>query len=389
VHTDRRCCIADLVDALRQLGSVEEAYPHYYCTTPMASAPAAPSLDLGQAWPPHEQVEGPAALACEPGDPAVIVAIVDTGIARRHPALRLRAGWDTVQLSPRDFVGSVEILGDRVEPDDDPDDDVVGHGTACAGIIGARGEGLPPGLAGECGVLPIRALGSARFPGHPEPIGVGSISDIDAGIKMAMDLGAKVLNLSLGTAASALGEGDPECHADVVRYGLAKGCVMVAASGNTGTAQRFLPAALDGVIAVGSASPEGRPSAFSTSGEHVALLAPGERVLTTGRGGYQKVTGTSFAAPFVAGAAALLVSRAMRQSFPLDGRDVSRLLCESARPLPAGTPTGHGRGVLDAHAALRRLEREIAQRATAHTSLREPASEGEIAGSAPGATGPR
>src|SRR5262249_56917722 len=112
-----------------------------------------------------------------------------------------------------------------------------------------------------------------------------AISDIEEGVKRAIDLGAKVLNMSFGTPESALDPHDPRPHEDVVRYGSARGCVMVAASGNDGAENRYLPAALDGVIAAGAVNSEGKPSAFSTTGDHVAISAPGEQGGSTGING--------------------------------------------------------------------------------------------------------
>jgi subtilisin family serine protease len=206
---------------------------------------------------------------------------------------RLRAGYDTVDLSPRDLASGIKPVGDWQGKDTEADD-FVGHGTSCAGIIGAKGERIPPGLAGDCSLLPIRVLGAAQVPYKGDPIGIGAISNIDAGLKRAIDLGAKVLNMSFGTPESALDEHDPPSHADVVRYGLARGCVMIAASGNSGGTQRFLTAALDGVIAVCSVGPNGKPSAFTTRGDHVALSAPGEKIVSTGLHGYQVRVGDEF-----------------------------------------------------------------------------------------------
>jgi subtilisin family serine protease len=361
INTDRQCCIGDLIDALRQLEMVESASPRYLCALPFtASGSPAIAFDLDQAWRTRDLIRAPEAMAYEPGDPTVIVAIVDTGITLAHPELRhrLRPGFDTVELGTRDVAAGIQLTGDESDADADPEDE-VGHGTSCAGIIGALGQQIPPGLAGECSLLPMRVLGAAKTPGKELPIGIGALSDIDAGVKRAIDLGAKVLNMSFGTPESALDANDPRPHEDIVRYGLARGCVMIAASGNNGQEERFLPAALEGVIAVGSVNAEGKPSSFSTRGAHVALAAPGEHVISTGLGGYQMATGTSFAAPFVTATAALLVSRALRKSYPLEGTTVRRLLMASAPYWRDPHIRGHGAGLLDAEAALRLLDREI------------------------------
>src|SRR6185312_981291 len=250
----------------------------------------------------------------------------------------------------------LQLLGDSARVDTRPVDHFVGHGMGCAGIIGALGVAMPPGLAGDTQILPLRALGAARFPGKTQAVGIGAITDLDMAVKLAVDLGAKVINMSFGTDDASLEPGSPKPHADVVQYALDRGCILVAASGNNGSETRYWPAAYPGVIAVGAAGERGTPSAFSTRGGHVALCAPGERVRTLGLEGYQIATGTSFASPFVAATAALMVSRAQRRATPLDGACVRSLLMESATPFPAPAPAGCGAGVLDAHAALQALD---------------------------------
>ena len=133
----------------------------------------------------------------------------------------------------------------------------------------------------------------------------------------------------------------------------------MAASGNNGGWTRYWPAAYPEVIAVGAVGEDGRPTSFSTRGNHVALCAPGERVHTSAIDGYQFATGTSFAAPFVTGAAALLVASAERRAYPLDGAAVRALLVASAAPFASGTANGCGAGILDAASALRALSARI------------------------------
>src|SRR5262249_33407877 len=190
---------------------------------------------------------------------------------------RLRSGWDTVKLGSRELATGIQFIGDEQGEDDNVADE-VGHGTSCAGIIGALGERIPPGVAGECSVLPMRVLGAAKMPGKRDPVGLGGISDIDEGVKRAIDLGAKVLNMSFGTPESALDPHDPRPHEDVVRYGSARGCVMVAASGNDGAENRYLPAALDGVVAAGAGNPRGKPAALSPHRGHRANPGPRQTV---------------------------------------------------------------------------------------------------------------
>jgi thermitase len=82
-------------------------------------------------------------------------------------------------------------------------------------------------------------------------------------------------------------------------------------------------------------------------------------VLSAGLTGSARLTGTSFAAPFVTAAAALLVARASRRATPLTVGDARRFLRDSARPFTGGPRAGYGAGVLDAAEALRQLDRSI------------------------------
>src|SRR5215469_3343475 len=361
IEVDDECSIAKLIDALRQLDIVEEASPQYLCSVPFGAK--AQELDPDEARWPREQIRAPEAMAFEPGDSTVIVGIVDTGVELHHPELRnrLRSGFNTVDFDKSDLATGIRLVGHWSGPDTDPED-FVGHGTACAGIIGAEGEHIPRGVAGDCRLLPIRVLAAALMPGRDEPVGIGAIYDIDIGVKRAIDLGAKVLNMSFGTAASSLEPGDPKPHTDIVKYGVARGCVMVAASGNSGKQEEFYPAAHQGVIAVGAVDKTGTPCSFSTRGPHVALSSPGEDIVSANLRGYAKASGTSFATPYVTATAALLVSYAEGRAEPLNGSDVKRVLRNSAQPFAAGKDTvGSGAGILDCHAALKTLEQEFDQ----------------------------
>ena len=360
---DRGSPIERLVASLSEVPIVESACPNYVTQTPfqIAASMLPRSVSAEQAWDTRNLLFAGEAMAYEPGDPTVIVAVVDSGVSSHHPEMnrRFRSGFDSVQFGARDFATGVTLLGDISTADTKPIDKFVGHGMGCSGIIGAIGNEMPPGLAGECALLPIRVLGAAKFPGKTDAVGLGAVSDIDMGMKMAVDLGAKVLNCSFGTADSALDPDMPKPHSDVVEYALSRGCVLVAASGNSGKEEVYWPAAYDGVIAVGSVNAEGNPSHFSTRGSHVALSASGERVVTCALEGYQLATGTSFAAPFVTAAAALLVSRGQRRSYALNSEDVRRLLIESATPWSNKDTVGYGSGILNAVAALAALDREV------------------------------
>lgn len=366
VKVPRGAPIARICDRLRQIAAVEAVTPNYMTAQNMDAEPGLErprATNDATAWHPRNMVGAAEALEHEPGDPGILIGVIDSGLAQGHPELAGRVregGFDTVKLHSTDVAPGVHLLGDYTENDPHPVDDFVGHGMGCAGIIAALGLNMPPGVAGQCRVLPMRALGAAKLPDKVLPVGLGALSDLDLAITLAVNLGAKVLNLSFGTSDAALAPNSPRPHEDAIRYAAARGCVIIVASGNSGREERFWPAAYPEVITVGAVDATGQPAAFSTRGNHVTLSAPGARILTTSLGSYQYATGTSFAAPFVAGAAALLVSRAARMSHPLDGPQVREILIRSCQPFPGGaTHSGAGAGILDAAAALTTLDEMI------------------------------
>ncbi|HSC79577.1 MAG TPA: S8 family serine peptidase [Chitinolyticbacter sp.] len=347
-----------LIDALAQLASVEAVRADSLASSPFDTvATPVQAYDEAAAWRSRELIRLPQALGFETGDPAIIVGLADSGVldASGELAHGMRRGFDTVDLEPG-MAGLLTLVGDNLGRDDDPSDE-VGHGTGCAGILVAGGLTLPPGGAGLCGLTPVRVLGAAEQAGRR--VGIGALSNIDAGMKRLIDLGAKVINMSFGTAENALTPNDPRPHAEVVRYALSRGVILVAASGNSGKVERYYPAAHDDVIAVGAVDDALNPARFSTRGEHVALCAPGQKIWTSGLAGYQQATGTSFAAPFVSAVCALMASYAQRRALALTPALARDILIRSARPFGVAGVEGCGAGVLDALAALQLLDERL------------------------------
>jgi thermitase len=231
----------------------------------------------------------PAAWAALPATtPAVTVAVIDSGICLDHPDLagRIVSGWDFVQ-------------------DDNQPQDEFGHGCGVAGIIAANvnnGIGVA-GVAPNARLMPLRVL---------DGLGMGSSSDVAAAIVYAADSGAQIINLSLGgpTTSSLLEE--------AVNYAASRGVTIVASAGNQGVEAALYPAAYPAAIAVGSVDQSLQRSSFSNYGWQLDLMAPGRDIFTTDiNGDYTTMTGTSFAAPEVAGAAALMM--AFNQALPTGG----------------------------------------------------------------------
>jgi subtilisin family serine protease len=358
----------DIVNALRNLPNIEAAVVQGLATTyPLKNGQDAGTLDAKMlskkdAFEPFERINADAALAFEPGNETVTVGVVDTGVSLGHPELqrKLLAGYDTVNIGRGKVGDDMKLIGDSRGNDFNPSDE-VGHGCHVAGVISAQGWNLHKGIGGRCLVLPIRVLAAAQSGERKKPVGIGGLSDINAGLKTCIDLGAKVLNMSFGTPASTLNSDDPLPHAKVIRYANHYGCVLVAAAGNSGIEENYYPAALPEVICVSSVDRSNRRSSFSTYGNHNWISAPGEKIISTGIKGYMVSSGTSHAAPFVTGVSALLVSYAKRFGRDLNGSDVKRILKLSAVKINGGFNAETGYGLLNALSALQLLERELSQ----------------------------
>jgi len=232
--------------------------------------------DFAQQWA-LPAIGAPEAWAQMPANaPKVTVAVIDSGICANNPDLtgRILAGWDFID-------------NDAVPQDD------YGHGCEVSGVIAANlndGIGIA-GVAPNAQIMPLRVL---------DANGVGSYSDVAAAIVYAADHGAQVINMSLG------GSSPSSVLQDAVTYAASKGVILVAAAGNNGTEGALYPAAYNPVIAVGSVDPNLQHSSFSNYGPQIGIWAPGRDILTTKRdGSYGLVSGTSFAAPYVAGGEAL------------------------------------------------------------------------------------
>ncbi|MEV6982945.1 S8 family serine peptidase [Sphaerisporangium sp. NPDC051017] len=209
----------------------------------------------------------------------VTVAFVDTGVDPRHPQLDVAKSVDLTGTTPLDCVG---------------------HGTAVAGIIaGSDRKDVPfAGVAPKARLISIKQANGDR----------GDVALLAEGIRRAADLGADVLNVSIQTT-------DQPDLKSAVEYALANDVMIVAAAGNVqqqdGTVVPAYPAAYEGVLSVGAAGPDGRRTNFSNAATPVSVLAPGENITSTWPGAAyeQDLDGTSYAAPFVAGVAALVRAR--------------------------------------------------------------------------------
>ncbi len=262
------------------------------------------------------------------GSSKVIIAVLDTGIETTHREL------DHAMLPGMDFVniidGAEDFIGDYLGIDSDPSD-AVGHGTHIAGIIAAKGLGMPKGVSPRCKILPVRVL--AAMQQGEKRVGAGVIPNIDAGIKYAVDKGANIINMSLGV----IHEGGGLPHREIIDYATRKGVTLVAASGNDGQEKLYYPGAYDSVIAVGAVGRDAPVAAFSTYGRQVSIVAPGEGIYSTFLNGeYAFSSGTSHAAPFVSGGIGLLKSYAIQKGKDLMDHQVKYLLKHTSDKVSKG-----------------------------------------------------
>jgi len=250
----------------------------------------------------------------------VVVALLDTGVDVSHPDLaeNLMEGWNFV-----DNNGNVT--------------DVDGHGTMVAGIVAAaanNGIGVA-GVASNVTIMPLKVISESG----------GSLIDINLAIRYAADNGADVIGMSLG---GTLTKGSIAMET-AVNYAYQKGCVLVAAAGNNDTTEPFYPAAYENVIAVSAINETDQKASFSNYGDYIDFCAPGVNIVTTGKdGGYVSGSGTSFAAPFVTGVVAVMLSK-----YPsLSNGNVTETLRAQAEDLgEEGWDPFYGWGLVDAYDA--------------------------------------
>ncbi len=342
------------LSVLRSSGLVEYAEPNYirhadytptdpdYATYQwnLSQTAAAGGIDMEPAW---DTVF--AATGNYGGDPSVVVAVLDSGVAYRPAAVGGRSpDFDAVQAH---FVQGYDFINRDQYADDD-----FGHGTHVAGtIVESNNNGLyVTGIAFDCTVMPVKVL---------DHTGSGTDAEIIQGIRFAADNGADVLNMSLS------GPDPNEALRDAIDYAFENGVVVCASAGNRDDSFVDYPAGYPNCIAVGATARTGARASYSNYGSALDVMAPGgDGSLATNRvnqvtyvtegnplSGFNRIpkNGTSMASPHVAAVAALVksvhptwTSAQVRGTVVMSAQDIA----------PAGWDRYTGWGRIDANVAV-------------------------------------
>ena len=279
--------------------------------------PAAGSIHVEGAW------------AINPGgDPSVVVAVIDTGIAYEN----FQTFCQAPDLAGAHFVAGWDFVNNDAHPNDDES-----HGTHVAGTIAQTTNNAlgVAGIAYNVSLMPVKVLNAQ---------GSGTITQIADGVRWAADHGAHVINMSFGTSALPA---QLIALQDAVQYAASRGVVLVAAAGNSAGATPMYPAAYPEVISVGATLYNKTLATYSNKGAN--LCAPGgtnngednsgdgypDMILqntfdpnthATCTFGYWFFAGTSMASPHVAALAALVKS----EQPSLTSAEIRQLLYDTA-----------------------------------------------------------
>ena len=294
-----------------------------------------------------ERIRVPAAWQVTMGSPEIVVAVIDSGI-----------DWTVPELAAVRWTNPHEIPTNGIDDDGNGYvDDVFGwdfrdgvpadrrrtplywHGTFVAGIIAARA-----GVEGAAGVAPTVRIMDVRF---LDSRGLFLTRDWDRlaeAIRYAVDNGARIINLSL------YARGIPPAVVErALSYAAAQGVVVVGIAGNEANPEVLYPGKYPTVLAVSATDATDGLAPFSSWGPEVAVAAPGHEVASLLPGGRAaRNSGTSFAAPHVAGTIALILSA----DPSLTASEAVDILLESSTPLAEGCDPRFGAGLVDAGAAV-------------------------------------
>lgn len=334
----------NLANRLAEHPSVATSEPSFFQMGNVQWAPNDPSFDLAWGLRNNGQSGGLAGFDMDAttawdltrGSSSVIVVVFECGIDPDHPDINAVPG--------RDFTNQpIDRAGPRPTGNTGADN----HGTWVAGVITGRANN---GI-GATGIAPDCRIASARI-GIPTSGGSFTANNewIIAALDWARSIGARVTNHSytMGAPSSAIDS--------ALQRARNAGIVNFAATGNANSSSIGYPASSPYCLGVGAANRFGNRASFSNYGTGLDFLAPGEEIITTDRlgamgitGDYAMVNGTSFASPYAAGVAALIISR--NPTWNAD--QVEAHMKSTCRDMgPSGYDTINGHGLINASRAL-------------------------------------
>jgi thermitase len=328
--------VEQAVAVFGRMPEVEFAEPNY-----ILRVAASPEAEVEDEWG-LQMIQAPAAWDLIETRTPVLLAVVDTGVDRTHSDLA-----DNIWTNPGEVPGNGldddgngyvdDTWGwDFYNGDNDPVDDFM-HGTAVSSLAaGVRDGAGVAGVCPWCQVVAVKVLGSA---------GSGTLDMVAQGIVYAADLGARVINLSLGAAAGS------STLENAVDDAWSKGALVVAAAGNDGAEILFYPAAYANAMAIAATDDQDRRACLSNYGEgFISVAAPGEAIQTAiPNQGYGTYSGTSLSAPHVSGLAGLLFSHEPT----LSHADARARIESTAEDLgPVGIDAFFGTGRINAYRAV-------------------------------------
>ncbi len=265
-------------------------------------------------WP--MQAAQPGAASCAAPAP---IGLIDTAINEKHGSLA-DARIDVVRLSNDTAPQSAEQ-----------------HGTAVAALLVGASGSRAPGLVPSAQLVAVDA-----FQRYRKAADIADVYDLVRALDLMAERGIRIVNLSLSGPHNLLFE-------QAVRASIDKGTVLIAAAGNEGPkAKPVYPAAYPDVIAVTAVDRQMKPYRRAVRGDHIDIAAPGVGVWTAASisGGRQK-SGTSFAAPFVTAAAAMMLGANPQMGPKEVGEELTRMASDMGEP---GKDAVFGWGLLNVRA---------------------------------------
>jgi subtilisin family serine protease len=325
--------VPSLIAQYQKSGLVEFAEPDYLGH--IAATPNDPAYTNHTLWG-LDKISAPAAWDVLTSASNIVVAVLDTGVRYTHEDLA-----SNMWVNPNDGSHGWNVIAGTSDPNDDQ-----GHGTSVAGVLGAvgnNGKGVT-GVAWKVRIMAYKCFNN---------FGIGSVSQAIAGMDYAKTNGARIINASWGFPASLALSNEVYSLRD-------SNIIVVAACANSGTnidLNPTYPASyhFDNIVTVAATTTNDALAAYSGySATSVHLAAPGDQIYTTWSPNdsyYFTQSGTSFSAPYVSGACALLMAQ-----YPADSYQqiISRLL-SSTDPLPSLAGKCRTGGRLNLRKALRTI----------------------------------